>query len=164
MPPDLMVPIPLGGCVHRCQNVTWLYDGCRVILTDLSSLNGTWVNRARLRAHADSQIQAQDVIAFGSSDATFQLVALDPSASKLPSAIEVAEAMLAGAQHALDHSEPASAQHSELVVDLLSQWELHAAQYKEASSRADQCKRLLQVSSIALTWWTLLQSHAAQVV
>lgn len=131
--------------------MTGLHDDCRVILTDLSSLNGTWVNRARLRAHADSQIQAQDVIAFGSSDATFQLVALDPSASSLPSAVEVAEAMVGGVRHAPDHSEPASAQLPELSVDLWSQWELHAAQYKEASSRAAQCKHLLQVSTIALS-------------
>ena len=113
MPLPPVVPIPLRED-HMCQNMTRLYDDCRVILTDLSSLNGTWVNRARLRAHADSQIQAQDVIAFGSSDATFQLVALDPSASSLPSAVEVAEAMVGGARHAPDHSEPASAQHAEL--------------------------------------------------
>ncbi len=133
---------------HVCLNITQHCVGCRVILTDLSSLNGTWVNRAKLRAHADSQIQAQDVIAFGSSDATFQLVALDPSVSYLPSAIEIAEGMLGGAQHAPDHPKSAPAQHPDLSADLLSQWESHAAQYSKAASWADRCKHLLQVSSI----------------
>ena len=131
-----------------CRIVTQHCVACRVILTDLSSLNGTWVNRAKLRAHADSQIQAQDVIAFGSSDATFQLVALDCSVSNLPSAMEVAEAMLGSAQHASDHPESASTQHPDLSVDLLRQWEMHAARYSKASSRADQCRHLLQVIAL----------------
>ena len=116
-----------------------------MILTDLSSLNGTWVNRAKLRAHADSQIQAQDVITFGSSDATFQLVALDAATSNLPSALAVAEVMLEGAWRLPNHLESAATQHPDLKMDLLSQWKLHAAQYREATSRADQWKHLLQV-------------------
>ena len=120
----------------------------RVILTDLSSLNGTWVNRAKLRPHADSQIQAQDVIAFGSSDATFQLVALDASTSSLPSALEVAEVMLEGAWHLPNQLDSATTQHPDGKLDILSQWRLHAARYREATSRADQWKHLLQASCI----------------
>ena len=128
-----------------------------MILTDLSSLNGTSVNRAKLRPHADSQIQAQDVIAFGSSDATFQLVALDASESRLPSALDTAEAMMGGEWHMSDRkeSEPASTERSDrqpdLSSDLLSQWDSHAAHYWEASSRAEQCKHLLQVNALANT-------------
>ncbi len=127
-----------------------------MILTDLSSLNGTWVNRAQLRAYADKQINAQDVIAFGSSDATFQLIAIDAPSSALPSALDSADAILGIAwnETKLDESvsdEPGSdAQElSDSNIGLLHQRDNLAAQYRATSSRADKCKSLLQVKGFA---------------
>ncbi|BDA46038.1 probable GTP diphosphokinase CRSH, chloroplastic at N-terminal half [Coccomyxa sp. Obi] len=60
----------------------------RCILTDLGSTNGTWVNRARLRAHSDTQIRSRDTVAFGDSAVAFRVVALAPD--NIPSALETA--------------------------------------------------------------------------
>ena len=125
--------------IHKLQ--------CRVLLTDLESLNGTWVNRARLRPHADCQIQAQDVIAFGSSDATFQLVAIDSAASKLPTALETAESMLqsfSGASEQ-DLEESDGSQHQSSNRGLLLQRGNLAAQYQGSVSRVERSRYMLQV-------------------
>ena len=122
---------------------------CRVLLTDLESLNGTWVNRAQLRPHADCQIQAQDVIAFGSSDATFQLVAIDAAASKLPTALETANAMLQSSSGApeQDLGGPDGSQHQSSNEGLLVQHGNLVAQYQGSVSRLERSKCMLQVGA-----------------
>lgn len=65
---------------------------CRCILTDLGSSNGTWVNRAQLRPHRDTQIRARDTVAFGDSSVAFRLVALEPD--NIPTALETAADVL----------------------------------------------------------------------
>lgn len=60
---------------------------CRCLLTDVGSTNGTFVNRAQLRPHKDTQIKANDVITLGgSSGAAFRLVALEPQS--FPTAVD----------------------------------------------------------------------------
>lgn len=46
----------------------------KFFLTDLSSLNGTFLNRGRLRALFPVQIKAGDVVAFGSLDNAYRVV------------------------------------------------------------------------------------------
>ena len=123
---------------------------CRVLLTDLESLNGTWVNRARLRPHADCQIQAQDVIAFGSSDATFQLVAIDSAASsKLPTALETADAVLRDFSGASEQGlgESDGSQHQSSNEGLLLQRGNLVAQCQGSVSRVERSQCMLQVDA-----------------
>ena len=133
-----------GHCLGK-----YLVTACRVLLTDLNSLNGTWVNRAKLRPHADSQIQAQDVIAFGSSTATFQLMAIDAEASQLPSSLKSAEAILQVAGAALQHQlpEPEHSQDPYSDAGLLLNLDSLLTQYKCSASRPERLKHLLQVCS-----------------
>lgn len=131
-------------------------SACRVLLTDLGSLNGTWVNRASLRPRADSQIRAQDIIAFGSSDATFQLIAIDAASSQLPLPLESAEAVLRAAWGTSMHELPKleSSEQSDSNGGLLLRRIELVAQYRESPSRADRCKYLLQVQSSPPIDWT----------
>jgi len=62
------------------------------MLTDLGSTNGTWVNRAQLRPHRDTQIRAGNTIAFGDSSIAFRLVALEPD--NIPTALRLAANVL----------------------------------------------------------------------
>ena len=120
-----------------------------MLLTDLESLNGTWVNRARLRPHSDCQIQAQDVIAFGSSDATFQLVAIDAAASKLPTALETADSMLQSTSEASeqDLGESDGSQHQSSNEGLFLQRGRLVAQYRGSVSRMERARCMLQVNT-----------------
>ena len=137
-----------------------------MLLTDLESLNGTWVNRARLRPHADCQIQAQDVIAFGSSDATFQLVAIDSAASKLPSALETADSMLRSfpGVSEQDLGESDGSQHQSSNEGLLLQHGNLVAQYQGSVSRVERSRCMLQVNahplaSVGLRFLGALRCH-----
>ena len=146
------MPFEPPGCLrarHGHSLGDHLLIACRVLLTDLNSLNGTWVNRAKLRAHADSQIHAQDVIAFGSSTATFQLMAIDAEASQLPSSLESAEAIVQVAGAALQQQlpEPEHPQDPYSDAGLLLNLESLLTQYMISATRPERLKHLLQVCS-----------------
>lgn len=66
---------------------------CRCLLTDLGSTNGTFVNRAQLRPHRDTQIKANDVISLGGgSGIAFCLIAVEPRS--FPGAVDRARRSL----------------------------------------------------------------------
>lgn len=66
------------------------------MLTDLGSTNGTWLNRAQLRPHRDTQIRAGNTVAFGDSSIAFRLVALEPD--NIPTALRLAAGVLEGSR------------------------------------------------------------------
>ena len=49
----------------------------KCFLTDLHSTNGTWLNRAKLRAFVDVEVQPGDMIALGEPGLAFRLAAVD---------------------------------------------------------------------------------------
>lgn len=117
---------------------------CRCILTDLGSTNGTWVNRAQLRPHRDTQIRSRDTVAFGDSAVAFRVVALGPE--NIPSALETAVETLVAYQNHPIAGEQGSRGVSEVDGSLV---EKHAELLSQAQSPHSSGTIWLQVGAPA---------------
>lgn len=123
----------------------------RCILTDLGSTNGTWVNRAQLRPHRDTQIRARDTVAFGDSRIAFRLVALEPD--NIPTALETAADVLDASCCSTAATEVDIKSSSKLDGGLE---EKHSELSLLAQSLGTNGAVWLQVCSLAATFWVKL--------
>ena len=93
---DVLLDAPVVSGAHaRLETV--VRDGRQYLLvTDLGSTNGTFVNRGRIRPHYDVMVRPGDVVAFADADLAFRVVALrGDEAPERPDEVARARALVA---------------------------------------------------------------------